>query len=162
MTDYKKHSLDQLDNWLHDCISCDDITPQEVYDTIKKVVEEQYYYFKHHTGRCYELLALLNNNGQSYEDAMKEKEYHEPSTSPSSYHEMIAAGYEMTADGFWIKESKEDKVVKWQLPVQVDGLSGECYINLPDDLLEVANLKEGDTVKWVDNKNGTYTMIKHE
>jgi hypothetical protein len=55
---------------------------------------------------------------------------------------------------------KEDKVVKWQLPVEVDGLTGECYINLPDDLLEAANLKEGDAVEWVDNGDGSCTMRK--
>ncbi len=37
-------------------------------------------------------------------------------------------GYEMTGDGFWIPPQK-GKVVKWQLPVEVDGLSGECYVS---------------------------------
>jgi bifunctional DNA-binding transcriptional regulator/antitoxin component of YhaV-PrlF toxin-antitoxin module len=30
----------------------------------------------------------------------------------------------------------------------------------PDDLLDRAGLKEGDVVNWVDNKNGTYTIVK--
>jgi aspartate 1-decarboxylase len=38
--------------------------------------------------------------------------------------------------------------------------SGECYVNLPDDLLGAANLKDNDKVEWVDNKNGTYTLRK--
>ena len=66
----------------------------------------------------------------------------------------------MTADGFWIKESPKDKVMKWQLPVEVDGLSGEYYFNFPNDLLEAANLKEGDQVEWIDNGNGSYTLRK--
>ena len=61
----------------------------------------------------------------------------------------------------WIPDSVvKDKVVKWQLPVQLDGLTGECYVNLPDDLLEAANLMEGDTVEWIDNNNGSFTMRK--
>jgi hypothetical protein len=62
----------------------------------------------------------------------------------------------------WIPDSvtKEDKVVKWVLPVEVDGLTGECYIELPDDLLEVANLKEGDTIEWIDRKDGSFEMKK--
>ncbi len=59
---------------------------------------------------------------------------------------------------FW--EQSNDKVVRWQLPVQLDGLSGECYVQFPDDLLEAANLKEGDTVEWVDNNDGSFTLRK--
>jgi hypothetical protein len=53
-----------------------------------------------------------------------------------------------------------DRVVKWQLPVEVDGLTGDCYINLPDDLLERVGLKEGDTVEWVDRYDGSFEMRK--
>jgi hypothetical protein len=56
--------------------------------------------------------------------------------------------------------STKDKVKKWVLPVQVDGLTGECYINLPDDLLERAGLKEGDTVEWNDRKDGSFELRK--
>lgn len=56
--------------------------------------------------------------------------------------------------------SSVDKVVKWQLPVNVDGLTGDCYVNFPEDLLEAANLKEGDTVEWVDNGDGSYYLKK--
>ena len=53
-----------------------------------------------------------------------------------------------------------DRVTKWILPVQVDGLTGDCYINLPDDLLERAGLKEGDTVEWIDRYDGSFEMRK--
>jgi hypothetical protein len=56
--------------------------------------------------------------------------------------------------------TQKDKVVKWQLPVQIDGLTGDCYINLPDDLLEVAGLKEDDTVEWIDRGGGSFEMKK--
>ena len=59
----------------------------------------------------------------------------------------------------WTPLATHDKVVKWQLPVEMDP-SGEYFIAFPDDLLERAGLKEGDTVNWVDNKNGTYTIVK--
>jgi len=62
----------------------------------------------------------------------------------------------------WIPDTdtKEDKVVKWQLPVEIDGASGEYFVQLPDDLLEVANLKEGDTIEWIDRKDGSFEMRK--
>ena len=55
---------------------------------------------------------------------------------------------------------EEDKVVKWQLPIEQrieDGVD-DYYVQFPDDLLEAANLKAGDEVEWVDNKDGTYTL----
>ena len=53
----------------------------------------------------------------------------------------------------------KDKVVKWILPIEeVD--CDECIINFPDDLLEAANLKEGDEVEWVDRGDGSFLIRK--
>ena len=38
---YKKYSLDHLEEWVHDALNCEDITPQEVYQTITKVVDDK-------------------------------------------------------------------------------------------------------------------------
>ena len=234
--DYKKYSLENLEKWMSDALLSSEATPQEIYDVIHKVVEEEYHYFKHHTGRCYELLALLNGNGKGHlscdkddpspeckkswtsfweenyypeeyekskepkvEDIMppwghsdmealryteeelnamcekaasddekekcreynlREAEYYDKRVQPgATYDEMISAGYTMTDDGFWISPQK-DKVVKWQLPVEVDGPSGEYFVTFPDDLLDAANLKEGDVVNWNDNGDGSYTLRK--
>ena len=73
------------------------------------------------------------------------EEFHYPEESKKTYDEVVKEGYEMTADGFWIPSQpsqKEDKVVKWQIPVEMDGPSGEYFITFPDDLLEAANLKK--------------------
>ena len=195
---YKKYSLENLENWMHDAMSSGGATPQEIYDVIKGVVEENYYTYKHQTSQAYELLALLNGNGKGHlscdkDDPSEECKnswtsfWEEPSmppwghsdmealqyteeelnamcdkaeSEPLSYTEAIATGWTMTADGFWIKE---DKVKRWVLPVQqacaIDN-DGEYFINFPDDLLEAANLKEGDQVNWVDNGDGSYTLTK--
>ena len=205
---YKKYSLENLENWMHDAMSCAEATPQEIYDVIKSVVEDKYYTYRHQASQAYELLALLNsgidnNKYQNYlnkvlnrdkEDSpenckkswtsfWKENYYpeeHQQYTEEElnamcdaakkqeeqrqmTYDEAIAAGWTMTADGFWIKETpelKQDKVVKWQLPVEIDGPSGEYFICFPDDLLEAANLKEGDQINWVDNGDGSFTLSK--
>jgi hypothetical protein len=60
---------------------------------------------------------------------------------------------------YLVKQSK-DKVTKWVLPTQVDGLTGDVFVNFPDDLLEAANLKEGDQIEWIDNNDGSYTLKK--
>ena len=58
--------------------------------------------------------------------------------------------------------AKEDKVVKWRLPVEEDTVNGEYFITFPDDLLEAANLKEGDDVEWIDNNDGSFILKKSE
>ena len=144
--DYKKYSLEQLENWVHDAID-GDATPQEIYDCIFKVVKESYYYHKHHTSRASELLALLNSNGKGHIkdwDAW-EQQY---------YPEEVSDGYEYTP------LPKKGEVEKWVLPVQLDGLTGELYVSLPDDLLEKVGWKEGDMVEYVPDENGFYVMRK--
>jgi hypothetical protein len=67
-------------------------------------------------------------------------------------------------NGFWEEELKQDKVVKWVLPIEEveDGDTGEqeYFITFPDDLLEAANLKPGQEVEWVDNLDGSYLLRK--
>lgn len=55
---------------------------------------------------------------------------------------------------------KQDKVVKWQLPVEVDYTSGEYFVKFPDDLMEAAKLEENDTVEWIDQGDGSYLLKK--
>ncbi len=55
---------------------------------------------------------------------------------------------------------KQDKVVKWRLPVEVDGASGEYYIQFPDDLMEAAGIKEDDLVEWIDQGDSSYLLKK--
>jgi hypothetical protein len=201
--DYKKYSLENLENWLYDAMSAGEATPQEIYDVIVNAVKDNYYTYKKQASQAYELLALLNGNGkghieeyddylrdkEAYDAAIREKEYYEPSMPPwghSDLEYMIHNKESLSCDkddsspeckgawnDFWEdsmppwghsvatqKEEKGDKVVKWQLPVQVDGLSGDCFVEFPDDLLEAANLKEGDTVNWIDRGDGSFELRK--
>ena len=225
--DYKKYSLENLENWLHDAISCSEATPQEIYDVIKNVVSEEYYIYKNHTERRYELLALLNGNGNSFnidlagnyvgnldgiylnqspifcdkddkspeckkawnnfwEENYYPEEHQEYSEEIKGYGicpwehsdlEYSIANPTLTEDRIsnfpgeqYTEEtlnamcdkaaSEKDKVVKWQLPVEVDGVSGEYYIQFPDDLLEAANIKEDDLVQWIDRGDGSYLLKK--
>jgi len=170
MTDfnYKKYSLENLENWLHDAMSCGDATPQEIYDVILDVVKDNYYTYKHQASQAYELLALLNGNGQSYEDVLKEKGYYEQSNMTEEELSQYKVSFSCDKDDpspecqnawndFW---DKQDQVNRWVLPVQVDGLSGDCFVEFPDDLLERAGLKEGDMVHWIDRKDGSFEMRK--
>lgn len=196
MTDYKEYSLNQLENWIHDAISSAEATPEEIYNTIKKVVEEQYYYYKHQVSQAYDLLCLLegtphfhvdvsdlvrlcNTDSKGNEvpdDTILKCDKNDPSPEcKGAWNDFWESDsdieYELREAEYYNKEvfvsedgdlyPVKDEVVKWQLPVEVDGLTGDCYVQFPDDLLEAANLKEGDQVEWIDNSDGTYTLKKY-
>ena len=56
---YKKYSLEQLDNWVNDALNCEDLTPQDIYDTVVKCVDESVEYHKKYLTKSIELLSLL-------------------------------------------------------------------------------------------------------
>lgn len=166
-TDYKKYSLESLKTWVYDAMSSGQATPQEIYDTIKGVVQENYYIYKNQTSQAYELLALLNGNGQSYEDVMKEKEYYEPSMPPWGHSDMEALRYtDEEMEAMCDNAAKQDKVVRWRLPVEEvkysDTDETDYFVTFPDDLLEAANLSPGDDVEWLDQSDGTFILRKIE
>ena len=59
---YKKYSLEQLDNWVNDALNCEDLTPQDIYDTVIKCVDESVEYHKKYLTKSIELLSLLKGN----------------------------------------------------------------------------------------------------
>ena len=222
--DYRRYSLNNLENWLHDAMSAGEATPQEIYDTIIGVVKENYECYKKQAEQAYELLNLLNANPFSEEvkalgelwtkeDVLKEREYYEGSdsitfsscsaddTTPecmTSWSDFwgtndVVDFTHVTEDGdiytnksvkvdgysvdgvshskYWYEYDRndpnrknpfEDRVVKWRLPVEIDSVSGDYYFTLPEDLLERTGWKENDTLNWVDNGDGSFTLQKVE
>ena len=185
---YKKYSLENLENWMHDAMSSAEATPQEIYDVIKGVVEDNYYTYKNATSKAYELLALLNGNGKGHltcdnddiseeckkswndfwvEDlhrtdyteeelnAMCDKAEADERVRMLTHQEAIDAGWSLSHEGIWMSPQKEDKVKKWVIPVDDD-----YNITFPEDLLKQTGWKEGDTLQWIDQGDGSFKMIK--
>ena len=50
----------------------------------------------------------------------------------------------------------------WTLEVKEDNETGDAILEFPDDLMQEAGWKEGDTLEWIDNKDGSWTMKKKE
>ena len=59
---YQKYSLQQLDNWVNDAVNCEDLTAQDIYDTIVKCVGESVEYHKKYYTKSVELLSLLKGH----------------------------------------------------------------------------------------------------
>jgi hypothetical protein len=144
---------------------------------IKSVVEDNYYTYKNSASQAYELLGLLNGNGKghvSVSDTYEHSEYYydydrnKPIAKTSDKDNTSEESKKSLSDFCQYSEEElnemcdaaeaEDKVVKWVLPVEY--IDDECFISLPDDLLETANLKEGDPIRWIDNGDGSYLLKK--
>ncbi len=198
--DYKQYSLENLENWLHDAISSGEATPQEIYDTIKKVVQEEYYYHKDGASKTNELLTLLNGHREvsfsfindttnlGYKPTFTACDANDTSPECKSswnsfwnddkinfttpyvsedgdvWNQDKIREYNLREAEYYDKRAKldlqQDKVTKWVLPVELDGLTGDCVVTLPDDLLERVGWVEGDTVEFVSNPNGSFTVKK--
>ena len=83
---YKKYSLEQLDNWVNDAVNCEDLTPQDIYETIVKCVDESVEYHKKYFEKSTELLSLLKGNRVV------------PDLSPELQAIKEAGGFEWTPD----------------------------------------------------------------
>ena len=146
---YRNYSLQQLDNWVSDAMNCEDLTPQDIYDTVIKCVDDNLEYHKKYLTKSIELLSLLKGQrpvdlsenvtdasahdfddfwyGKQYTEEemnsmcdaaadkekcreynLREAEYYDKRAKlDATYDEMVAKGYTMTADGFWIKETEK-------------------------------------------------------
>jgi uncharacterized membrane protein (UPF0127 family) len=51
---------------------------------------------------------------------------------------------------------------KWTLDVKEDPETGDAILEFPQDLLEQAEWKEGDTLKWTDLGNGSWSLTKKD
>lgn len=48
----------------------------------------------------------------------------------------------------------------WTLIVEEDPETGDSMLTFPPDLLASAGWEEGDTLEWIDNKDGSWTLQK--
>jgi bifunctional DNA-binding transcriptional regulator/antitoxin component of YhaV-PrlF toxin-antitoxin module len=169
VTDYKKYALGQVENFLYDAMSTD-ATPQEIYDVIKGVVQDNYYTYKNQTSKAYELLALLNGNGEGHIGSVisrgnkihQEIEdilvgIHDDCRIPCDMEALKYTDEELDAMCDAVTSAKKGKVNKWILPVDDD-----YNITFPEDLLEQTGWKEGDVLEWIDQGDGSFKMIKKE
>jgi DNA modification methylase len=49
---------------------------------------------------------------------------------------------------------------QWTLTVEEDPNSDDGILTLPPDFLEEAGWKEGDTINWIDQKDGSWRLEK--
>ena len=175
---YKNYSLQHLEEWVNDAMNCEEITPEDIYNTIVSAVDDNIEYHKKYLTKNIEVLSLLKGQSkvdyidfetderdwenfwheqeeitQNYSDEdlnamcdaaadkekcreynMREAEYYNKraqldleetakqleiarkvdsgeveveTRNRKTYDEMIEEGWQMTDDGFWIKETEK-------------------------------------------------------
>ncbi len=134
---HAKHTLSQLEGFLHDAMNEENLSAEEIYEVIIENVASDVEHYQMQYQKSERLFNLLK--GYEKPDAESEEESED-------------YDYEMPPE-------KKDKVVRWSLPVEED-VDGEYYITFPEDLLEAAKLAPGDNIEWVELTENTYLLRK--
>jgi hypothetical protein len=128
----------------------------EAYDDyVKEVLSEREYYEGKDDG-----MRPWGHSDLEYQVANKSLSCDKDDTSP----ECKGAWNDFWEENYYPEEYEKGKVKKWVLPVEEvrdEDTDEDIYcVSFPDDLLEAANLKEGDLIEWVDQGNGSYLIKK--
>jgi hypothetical protein len=81
-------------------------------------------------------------------------------------HELITV-WSTEANGWRAMRTKNIKSVKlaplkWTITVEEDPETGETILPLPEDMLKLQGWKEGDTLTWTDNNDGSWALSKKD
>jgi hypothetical protein len=48
----------------------------------------------------------------------------------------------------------------WTITVEEDPETGELILPLPQEMLDLQGWKEGDSLEWIDNNDGSWSLSK--
>jgi hypothetical protein len=170
MTDHKDYSLKQVENFLYDAMSAD-ATAQEIYDVIKGVVADNYNVYKNATEKAYELLTLLNGNGKGHigsysvskvEEKLKTPIQQNPQYTDEEVDAMCVAAEEeeLISKGYFKENGSWKKPKTWIVEVSMDGLTGDAFLPIPDEVMDLVEWNLYDELEWIDNKDGSWIIRK--
>ena len=155
-------------------VTCKVASAREILDSaVDKLQEHQYDKAETLMYAADEFLQYyLEDFDRKFKDAWKEtvtkvkQQEIDDCMPPWGHSDMEALIYtDKEMDAMCDNAAKQDKVIRWQLPVEEvkdsDTDETEYFITFPEDLLEAASLKLGDIIDWIDNGDGTYTL-KHK
>ncbi len=180
MTDHKDYALKQLENFLYDAMSAD-ATAQEIYDVIKGVAADNYNVYKNAKQKAFELHALLNGIGVGHiSDAIsrgnKIHQAIDDCMPPWGHSDMEALKYtdeemdamcaaaeeeeELISKGYFKENGSWKKPKTWIVEVSMDGLTGDAFLPIPDEVMDLVEWNLYDELEWIDNKDGSWIIRK--
>ena len=137
---YKKYSLEQLDNWVNDALNCEDLTPQDIYNTIVKCVDESVEYHKKYLTKSTELLSLLKGQ-QNLSENVKE-----------------ATNYDWV--DFW-EENYYPEEYKYSTEEELDAMCDAASEQEEKDKCREYNLREAEYYNQRAKLDADYKKSKH-
>ena len=73
--------------------------------------------------------------------------------SAAEEEELISKGY-FKENGFWKKPKT------WIVEVSMDGLTGDAFLPIPDEVMDLVEWNLYDELEWIDNKDGSWIIRK--
>lgn len=52
------------------------------------------------------------------------------------------------------------KMKSWTITLEQDPETGDLVLPFTNEILEEVGWKEGDVLEWIDNKNGSWSLVK--
>ena len=137
---------------------------------IKGVADDNYYTNKNQASKAYELFALLNGNGEghisSYPVSKVEEKLKTPIQQNPQYTEgemgamTAAAEEELISEGYFKENGFWKKPKTWIVEVSMDGLTGDAFLPIPDEVMDLVEWNLYDELEWIDNKDGSWIIRK--
>jgi bifunctional DNA-binding transcriptional regulator/antitoxin component of YhaV-PrlF toxin-antitoxin module len=56
-----------------------------------------------------------------------------------------------------METNEDDGAMRWTVPIDADGV-----LTLPDEVWQLLGWKEGDTLEWIDQDDGSFLLVKQE
>jgi len=131
----KNYTMEQLNAFLYDALNDEDLSAQEIYETIIETVAEHTEYLQLQYEKSQQVFDLLKGTAKPY---------------AAPWDKFIADNNQRES-----KLPKQNKVKSWVLPVDEDGV-----IVLPEDLLEQTGWQEGDTLVYEISDGGVIVRRK--
>ena len=133
----KNYTMDQINSFLYDALNEEDLSAQQIYETIIETVSEHTEYLQVQYEKSQQLFDLLKGTDKPYKSPWNqfiEDNNDENDCMPPWGHSDLE---------YASKHPEENKVKTWILPVDDDGV-----VTLPEDLLERSGWKEGDVLVY--------------
>ena len=145
-----RYTMDQISAFLYDALNEENLSAQQIYETIIETVAEHTEYLQIQYEKSQQLFDLLKGTAKPYKspwDTYLQDNNDENDCMPPWGHSDLE---------YASKHSEENKVKTWILPVDDEGV-----VTLPEDLLERSGWKEGDVLVY-EVSNGNIIVRKKE
>lgn len=148
----KHYTMEQLNAFLYDALNEENLSAEEIYETIIETVAEHTEYLQLQYEKSQQVFDLLKGTAKPWNKFIednKEREsnfLNEDDCMPPWGHSDLE---------YASKHPEENKVKTWVLPVDEDGV-----IILPEDLLEQTGWQEGDTLVYEISDGGVIVRRK--